>query len=284
MPKIGDKSPGTAPAADAEASGGALVVRAAPRGGVPVHYPQLTDTNYGVWSVKMRIIMRTLGCWSAIEGKVDYDQARDEDAFTALSQSLPDAMVMAIAEYETAAEAWEAIRRMRVGEDRVKKARVKQLKRQLDRMQMEDGETVSVFGQRLTTLVAEIRSLGEKIDDESVIDRLFNGVPERFADVVNTIEQWGDLSTMPVSEAIGRLAAYEDGQRGRRRSGGGKDEQLMLVTRALEQLMKGKKSVDSPGSSGNFAGKKGGDRGDHGDRGKTGKDGGKQRKKKGSLT
>jgi transposase InsO family protein len=53
----------------------------------------------------------------------------------------------------------------------------------------------------------------------------------------------------------------------------------MLVTRALEQLMKGKKSVDSPGSSGNFAGKKGGDRGDHGDRGKTGKDGGKQKKK-----
>lgn len=81
MPKIGDKPPGTAPAADAEASGGALVVRAAPRGGVPVHYPQLTDTNYGVWSVKMRIIMRTLGCWSAIDGKGEYDQARDEDAF-----------------------------------------------------------------------------------------------------------------------------------------------------------------------------------------------------------
>jgi hypothetical protein len=73
----------------------------------------------------MRIIMRTLRCWSAIDGKGDFDQARDEDAFTALSQSLPDAMVMAIAEYETAAEAWEAIQRMRVGEDRVKKARVK---------------------------------------------------------------------------------------------------------------------------------------------------------------
>jgi hypothetical protein len=43
-------------------------------------------------------------------------------------------MVMAIAEYETAAEAWEAIQRMQVSEDRVKKARVKQLKRELDRL------------------------------------------------------------------------------------------------------------------------------------------------------
>jgi hypothetical protein len=146
MPKIGDKPRGTAAATDAETSGGALVIRAPSRGGVPVHYPQLTDTNYGVWAVKMRIILRTLGCWSAVDSKGDFDQAKDEDAFTALSQSLPDAMVMAIAEYETAQEAWDAIQQMRVGEDRVKKAHVKQLKRQLDRLQMDDGETVAAFG------------------------------------------------------------------------------------------------------------------------------------------
>jgi hypothetical protein len=155
----------------------------------------------------MRIIMRTLGCWSAVEGNGDFDQAKDEDAFTVLSQSLPDAMVMAIAEYKTAQEAWEAIRQMRVGEDRVKKARLKQLKRQLDRLQMDDGETVAAFSQRLTTLVAEIRTLGEKVDDDYMIECLFNGVPDRFSDVINTIEQWGDLSVMPVAEAVGRLAA-----------------------------------------------------------------------------
>jgi hypothetical protein len=103
MPKVGDKPPGKV--GDADTSGGALVARASSRGGVPVHYPQLTDTNYGVWAVKMR----TLGCWSAIDGKGDYDQTRDEDAFTALSQSLPDAMVMAIVEHNSAAEPWEAI-------------------------------------------------------------------------------------------------------------------------------------------------------------------------------
>jgi hypothetical protein len=90
------------PARRQDADAGAVVVRAAPRGGVPVHYPQLTGTNYGVWAVKMKIIMRTLGCWSAIDGKGAHDQSKDEDAFAALSQSLP--------EFDTAAEAWEAIR------------------------------------------------------------------------------------------------------------------------------------------------------------------------------
>jgi hypothetical protein len=216
------------------------------------------DNSSTVWAVKMRIIMRTLGCWSAVNGKGDFDQAKDEDAFTALSQSLPNAMVMAIAEYETAQEAWEAIRQMRVGEDRVKKAHVKQLKCQLDRM--DDGETVAAFGQRLTTLAAEIRTLGEKVDDDYMIECLFNGVPDRFSDVINTIEQWGDLSVMPVAEAVGRLVAYESGQRTRRRSNSGKDEELMLVTRALEQLMQKKGGGGS--CSGSSTGKKTGGKGD----------------------
>jgi hypothetical protein len=189
-------------------------------------------------------------------------------------------MVMAIAEYETVAEAWEAIRQMRVGEDRVKKARVKQLKRQLDRLQMDDGKSVTALGQRLTMLVAEIHTLGEKISDEAVIEVLFNVVPDRFADVVNTIEQWGDMETMSVSEAIGRLSAYDSGQHGRRRNSGAKEDQLMLMTRALEQLMQNKKNGGA-GGSGSPSGQKSGGKTD---RTRTGKsadgDRGKQKKKR----
>jgi hypothetical protein len=137
---------------------GTVAVRAPLRAtNVPVQYPMLTETNYSLWAVKMKIIMRPLGVWSAVEGDAEYDEQKDEGAFAAISQSVPDSVMMAIAECDTAREAWEAIRRMRVGEDRVKKARVKQLKRQLDRMEMDDGESVTVFAQKLTTLVAEIR-------------------------------------------------------------------------------------------------------------------------------
>jgi hypothetical protein len=40
----------------------------------------------------------------------------------ALSQSVPDSMVMTLANYVTTKEAFEAIQEMRVGEDKVKRA------------------------------------------------------------------------------------------------------------------------------------------------------------------
>jgi len=47
----------------ASASGGAVVPHSSSRGGVvPIHYPQLTDTNYGMWVVKMKLILRSLCC------------------------------------------------------------------------------------------------------------------------------------------------------------------------------------------------------------------------------
>jgi hypothetical protein len=31
--------------------------------GVPIQYPMLNDANYGLWAVKMKIILRALGVW-----------------------------------------------------------------------------------------------------------------------------------------------------------------------------------------------------------------------------
>ena len=108
----------------------AIMPRASPRGGsILIQYPMLTDSNYGLWAVKMKIALRPFGMWPTLEGMGEFNQSRDDEAFAALSQSVPDSVMMAVAESTTAHEAWEAIRRMRVGEDHVKKARVKQFKR-----------------------------------------------------------------------------------------------------------------------------------------------------------
>ena len=76
----------------------------------------------------MKIILRSLGVWSAIEDG-DTDVNKDQGAMAAISQAVPDDVMTKIAEKETAKEAWDALREMRVGEDRVKKARVQALKR-----------------------------------------------------------------------------------------------------------------------------------------------------------
>ena len=72
----------------------------------------LTDTNYIIWATKMNFILRDLQVWKAIEDDGTVDDEVDEGAMAALSQSVPDSMVMTLANYDTAREAWEAIREM----------------------------------------------------------------------------------------------------------------------------------------------------------------------------
>ena len=79
----------TPPAARRPSTGdgdGAVVLAAPSRAtNVPVQYPMLTDTNYSLWAIKMKVLMKALRVWSAIDGSGEYDQAADEGAFAALS-------------------------------------------------------------------------------------------------------------------------------------------------------------------------------------------------------
>ena len=95
---------------------------------------------------------------------------------------------------------------------------------------MEDSETINVFSMKLITLVGEIRSLGAKLDDREVVEKLFSAVLDRFLQIIGTIEQFGDMETMPVSEAIGRLRTFEEGLKGRLHSKGNGDQ--LLLTQA----------------------------------------------------
>ena len=51
---------------------------------IPIQYPMLTDANYDVWAVKMKIILRTLRVWEAITDD-DVDQECDEGAMAAIA-------------------------------------------------------------------------------------------------------------------------------------------------------------------------------------------------------
>lgn len=158
---------------------------------------------------------------------------------------------------------------MRIGEARVTEAHINQLMRKFDRMLMDDGETISAFSRRLSALVSEIRALGEELPEKTVVKRLFAAVPDRFSQIIGTIEQWGDMKTMSVAEAVGRLRSFEENEIRRRGDRGDKNEQLMLVTKALENLL-GKQKLSGGGSSSSGAGGRGG-RG----RGQSGRGGGR---------
>ncbi|KAF0934215.1 hypothetical protein E2562_023469 [Oryza meyeriana var. granulata] len=120
-------------------------------------------------------------------------------------------MVMAISEKETAKKAWDALKEMHLDEERVKKARVQTLKRELDGMYMGDSEKINEFALKVTTIVNEIRSLGTKVEETTVVEKFLRSVPDKFLPIVSTIEQWGDVTEMSVMEIIGRLRSLQRG-------------------------------------------------------------------------
>jgi Domain of unknown function (DUF4219) len=96
---------------DGDGTGGTTQERIVVRGGgVPIQYPMLNDTNYSLWAIKMKIILRALGVWDAVEGEGEADKEKDQGALAAISQAVPDSTIMAIAEKQTAKEAWETIK------------------------------------------------------------------------------------------------------------------------------------------------------------------------------
>src|SRR6266540_1853096 len=111
----------------------------------------------------MKIFMRAQGMWVVVEGKA-VDEKVDQMALAAIVQVVPEAVVMAISEKETAKEAWDALQKMHVGEERVKKARVQTLKRELNGMYIGESEKFNEFSLKVTTIVNEIRTLGTKVE------------------------------------------------------------------------------------------------------------------------
>ncbi|KAF0914474.1 hypothetical protein E2562_028956 [Oryza meyeriana var. granulata] len=179
---------------DGSQGGHELVVQQVKETGVTLRYPMLSQNNYGVWAVKMKIFMRAQGMWPAVVCKEAVNKKMDQMALAAIVQAVPEAVVMAISEKETAKEAWDSLKEMHV-----------------------------------TTIVNEIHSLGTKVEETTVVEKLLHSVPDKFLPIVSTIEQWGDVTEMSVTETIGRLRAFKESSKGRHDKNG---EPLLLVVQA----------------------------------------------------
>ena len=55
----------------------------------------------------------------------------------------------------------------------------------------------------------ELRQLGERIDDKEAVKKLLRLMPSRYDSLTLSLEQFGDLDTMSLVEAIRSLKVHE---------------------------------------------------------------------------
>lgn len=172
-------------------------------------FPTLTRTNYTEWSLLMKVMLQARGLWDAVEHG-ECDEQEDRMAMEAILRAVPSEMISLLATKDSAKDAWDAIKVMRVGVDRVRKAKAQQLHREYESISFHDGESIDDFALRLTSLVSQLGTLGERIEEQNVIEKFLRVVPERFSQIAVSIETLLDLSTLTIEDVTGRLKVAEE--------------------------------------------------------------------------
>jgi len=173
-------------------------------------WPMLTSDNYTEWSMLMQCNYEALEIWDVIDPGDKPKRAQDRQAMSALRRSVPKEMWQTLGGKKSMKEAWEAVKLMRVGGDHVKEVNAQRLLKEFENIQFKEGESVDDFGMRITNLVGNLKTLGEKIEDVRVVKKFLRVVPPRYSQIVVSIEMFVDLKTLTVEELVGRLQAAQD--------------------------------------------------------------------------
>ena len=116
-------------------------------GGTSIKCPMLTATNYTVWEIRMKIVLKVHKVWEAVEEE-EPNGDKNNMAIALLFQSIPEVMILQVGELNTAKKVWEAIKTRHVSAERVKEARLQTLMSEFERLKTKDT------GKKLMTSVA----------------------------------------------------------------------------------------------------------------------------------
>ena len=203
--------------------------------------------------MNMEVAMEGAEFWEAVEpGGAEYAKGaakyrKDRQALTAIYSAMPKDVLQHLVGKNSAKEAWETIKILHQGHDRVKEAHLQSLMRSYECLKMDESETVDQFAARLKTLVNGIRNYGSTLEEVAIVRRFLRAAPARYIQIVTSIEQCLDLKTLTVEDLVGRFKAHDE--RIRLSFGDSKEsEHLMLTMSQWMALMKEKQGGSSSGS------------------------------------
>ncbi|GKD31995.1 zinc finger, CCHC-type containing protein [Tanacetum coccineum] len=180
------------------------------QGNISLQCPKLTETNYTTWALLMETILKAHGLWKTIDTKDAVDEKKAHTSKAMIFQTLPEDVLMQVAQCSTTKEVWDSIKVLFIGVDLVQKARSQTLRSELESLKMKESETISGFASKLSSIRAKFRNLRTTLESKIIVRKLLNSVPKKFLPIVATIEQYQDLDEMSFEEVVGRLTIFEE--------------------------------------------------------------------------
>ena len=189
-----------------------------------VKTPMLTTTNYAVWSLRMKVLLRFHEVWETIDPG-SKDQKKNDLATVLLFQGIPENLILQVGDQDSPKGIWEVLKAMNVGADRVIEARLHTLMIEFDHLRMKDNDSIDTFSGKLSEFAGTAASLGHTIEEAKLVKKFLSCLPSKFLQLSATLEQVLDLNNTRYEDVVGRLKAFEERLRGEERMRGEKFEE-----------------------------------------------------------
>nr|XP_017250820.1 PREDICTED: uncharacterized protein LOC108221452 [Daucus carota subsp. sativus] len=155
--------------------------------------PRLTATNYGNWSIQMKVLLGSYDNWDIVESGFDEpeDEAvlsdaektafkdskkKDQRALYTIIQGVDESTFKKNSNAKTAKDAWEILQKSFQGVEKVKKVRLQVLHGEFENLKMKSSENIGEFVMRLKTVTNEMKRNGESLDDVRVMEKLLRSL------------------------------------------------------------------------------------------------------------
>ncbi|XP_013709311.1 uncharacterized protein LOC106413005 [Brassica napus] len=175
-----------------------------------IKLPMLSTTIYTVWAMRMKIALKVNKVWETIDpGNKNED--KNNMAIALLFQSIPEALTLQVGELDNAKAVWDAFKARHDGAERVRKARLKTLMAEFDRLKMKEDDTIDTFVGKLSEISSKSASHGEVIEESKIVKKFLKSLPrKKYIHIVAFLEQVLDLKVTSFEDIVGRLKAYEE--------------------------------------------------------------------------
>jgi hypothetical protein len=190
--------------------------------------PFLNGSNHSTWVSKMKLFLSCHECLEIVEDGVTLLKAKDRDALDRdarrtyievvkknekalwlIFQGVDESIFPKIEGESTTKGAWDTLMNIYQGIEKAKTVKLQTLRRNFETMSMKDTETVDQFMTSVKNLVHKIRSQGEDIPDQKIVEKVLRSLPEKFNMVIVAIEELKDLTTFTIDQLLGSLLSHE---------------------------------------------------------------------------
>ena len=188
--------------------------------------PRFSGKNFSQYSIQMKVLYGSQELWVIVERgytevenqseltnqqliELRENRKKDKTTLFFIYQVVDEFIFERISTATFAKATWDILQSTYQGEDKVKMIRLQALISEFDCIKMKEIETIEEFFNRILVIVSSLRSNGEEVGDQRVVEKSLRSMPRKFEHIVVAIEESKNLSTLSINSLMGSLQSHE---------------------------------------------------------------------------